>query len=240
MGCGGIRLNRAKQLYELQELDLELDARRQTLSQVEAGVGESSALIDARKALAQTEDRVKELAQQVKSVEADVQDMRSKTKVAVDKLYGGTVKNPKELVSLKEQVESYNKTIAGLEDKTLSLMTEMDASEKEVAAKRQQLSAVEAGWAKDQQSLLKQKDELIAMIAGIEPRRSEAASNIDKAAISLYETLRKRRQGRGVAEVEQGMCQGCRINLPMNKLQQVRTGHNLVQCGSCERILYLS
>jgi predicted nucleic acid-binding Zn-ribbon protein len=143
-------------------------------------------------------------------------------------------------VSLKEQVESYNKKIAGLEDKTLGLMTEMDVLEKEVAARRQQLTAVEDGWAKNQQSLLRQKDELIAMIAGIEPKRSEAASNIDKAYISLYETLRKRRQGRGVAKVEQGMCQGCRIHLPVNKMQQVRTGHNLVQCGSCERILYLS
>ena len=232
-------MNKAKQLYELQELDLELEAKRQTLVQVEAGIGESSVLIDARVALAQEEGRVKELAQQMKSIEADVQDMRSKTKVAVDKLYGGTVKNPKELVSLKEQVESYNKKIMGLEDKTLGLMTDMDALEKEVAAKRQQLAAVEDGWKKEQAALLKQKDDLIAMITGIEPRRSEAASNIDKAAISLYETLRKRRQGRGVSKVEQGMCQGCRIHLPVNKLQQLRTGHNLVQC-SCERILYLS
>jgi predicted nucleic acid-binding Zn-ribbon protein len=196
-------------------------------------------LIDACAALAQTEGRVKEMAQQMKGVEADVQDMRSKAKIAVDKLYGGTVKNPKELVSLKEQVESYNKKIAGLEDQTLGLMTEMDALEKEVAAKRQQLVVVEDGWAKDQQALLKQKDELIAAIAGIEPRRKEAASQIDQASISLYENLRKRRQGRGVSKVEQGMCQGCRIHLPVNKLQQLRAGHNLVQC-SCERILYLS
>ena len=233
-------MNKAKQLYELQELDLELTAKRQTLAQVEAGIGESSALIDARVPLAQSEERVKELAQQMKGVEADVQDMRSKAKVAVDKLYGGTVKNPKELVSLKEQVEGYNKKIAGLEDKTLSLMTEMDALEKEIASKRQGLAAVEESWKKEQESLLKQKEVLIAVIAGIEPKRSEAASNIDKTSISLYETLRKRRQGRGVSKVEQGMCQGCRIHLPVNKLQQVRTGHNLVQCGSCERILYLS
>ena len=233
-------MNKAKQLYELQELDLELEAKRQTLAQVEAGIGESGALLDARAALVQEEGRVKELAQQMKDVEAEVQDVRSKAKVTVDKLYGGTVKNPKELVSLKEQVESYNKKIAGLEDKTLGLMTEMDALEKEVASKRQGLAAVEAGWKKEQESLLKQREALIAVIAGIDPKRSEAASNIDKAAINLYETLRKRRQGRGVSKVEQGMCQGCRIHLPVNKLQQVRTGHNLVQCGSCERILYLS
>lgn len=232
-------MNKAKQLYELQELDLELEAKRQKLAQVEAGICESAVLLDARAALAQAEGRAKELSQQMKSVESDSQDMRSKAKVAVDKLYGGTVKNPKELVSLKEQVERYNKKIAGLEDKTLSLMTEMDALEKEVAAKRQQLVAVEDGWAKDQQSLLKQKGELIAAIAGIETRRSEAASKIDQASIGLYDNLRKRRQGRGVSKVEQGMCQGCRIHLPVNKLQQLRTGHNLVQC-SCERILYLS
>ena len=135
MGLEDIDLNKAKQLYDLQEMDLEMETKRQTLAQVEAGICESAALIDARAALAQAEGRVKELAQQMKGVDADVQDVRSKAKIAVDKLYGGTVKNPKELVSLKEQVESYNKKIAGLEDKTLGLMTEMDSLEKEVAAK---------------------------------------------------------------------------------------------------------
>jgi len=43
-----------------------------------------------------------------------------------------------------------------------------------------------------------------------------------------------------VAKVEGGACQGCRISLPMNLLQKARSGNSLVQCSSCERVLYLT
>jgi len=40
--------------------------------------------------------------------------------------------------------------------------------------------------------------------------------------------------------VEQGLCQGCRISLPMSIVQKARAGVGLVQCVSCERILLVS
>jgi len=43
-----------------------------------------------------------------------------------------------------------------------------------------------------------------------------------------------------VVKVERGMCQGCRISLPMSVLQKARSGFDVVQCVSCERILYVS
>jgi predicted nucleic acid-binding Zn-ribbon protein len=52
--------------------------------------------------------------------------------------------------------------------------------------------------------------------------------------------LLERRQGRAVAKVERGMCGGCRISLPMTVLQKARSGLDVVQCVSCERILYVS
>ena len=88
--------------------------------------------------------------------------------------------------------------------------------------------------------MLKEKEELEAAIAQLELNRNEMAAKLDTATLKLYENLRSKRQGKAVARVEQGMCQGCRIVLPMNKLQQIKTGHTMVQCGSCERILYLS
>ena len=62
-------------------------------------------------------------------------------------------------------------------------------------------------------------------------------SEVGSQALEVYEWT-KTRKGQAVARVEQGTCQGCRISLPMNELQQARTG-KLVQCSSCGRILYL-
>ena len=63
---------------------------------------------------------------------------------------------------------------------------------------------------------------------------------MDLAALSLYRALRERRQATAVAVVERGLCQGCRISLPMSVVQKARAGAGLVQCVSCERILLVS
>jgi predicted nucleic acid-binding Zn-ribbon protein len=60
---------------------------------------------------------------------------------------------------------------------------------------------------------------------------------MDPRTLSLYEGLRSTRQGRGVALMERGACQGCRITLPTHLVQRLRAGGQLVQCPSCERIL---
>jgi predicted nucleic acid-binding Zn-ribbon protein len=237
---GGSELSKAKQLYDLQELDSELDSRRQALSNIISRIGESSALIDGRAALAQGQQRLAEAEHLMHGLEADVEDSRAKATVSGERLYGGAVKNPKELVSLKEQVESYNRKIKELEDKILEVMTEVEAVKGRITLKRQEVAAIEEGWKKEQGLLLKEKEELDAAISQLELNRNEMAAKLDTATLKLYENLRSKRQGKAVARVEQGMCQGCRIVLPMNKLQQIKTGHTMVQCGSCERILYLS
>jgi predicted nucleic acid-binding Zn-ribbon protein len=233
-------LSKAKQLYDLQELDLELDSKRQSLSNVVSCIGESSALIDGRAALAQEQKKLAETEHLMRGLEADVEDTRAKATIAGERLYGGAVKNPKELVSLKEQVESYNRKIKELEDKTLEVMTEIEAVKGRITLKHKELAVIEEECKKKQELLLKEKTELDAAIARSDLSRNEMVAKVESVTLKLYENLRSKRQGKAVARVEQGMCQGCRIVLPMNKLQQLKTGHTLVQCGSCERILYLS
>ena len=57
-------------------------------------------------------------------------------------------------------------------------------------------------------------------------------------AIEVYQDLKKHK-GTAVAKVEQGICHGCRISLPISELQQTRSG-SLVRCSSCGRILFLA
>ncbi|MFA5374807.1 MAG: C4-type zinc ribbon domain-containing protein [Dehalococcoidia bacterium] len=233
-------MSKAKQLYDLQELDLESDSQKQALSKIISCIGESSTLLDGRAVLAQEQKKLEETEHLMHGLESDVEDSRVKATVAGERLYGGSVKNPKELVSLKEQVESYNRKIKELEDKTLEIMTEIESLKDRINVKRQEVAAIEEEWKKEQVGLLKEKEGIEGAIEDLERNRNEIASKIDAATLKLYEHLRGKRQGKAVAKAEQGMCQGCRIVLPMNKLQQIKAGHSLVQCGSCERILYLS
>jgi len=232
-------VNKTRQLYELQEVDLEIEAKTEALAGVESRLGESEALAEVRVVLAGEEERLAALEKNQRLGEWEVEDMRSKTALLEEKLYGGSVRNPKELVSLQEQVEHLKKGRRGQEDKLLDIMAEVETVQNRVAAKREELQRMEEDWRQEQSSLSREQAELRASLADLEQKREELAARIDGVSLELYHDLR-RRQGRAVARVEQGMCQGCRLVLSMNELQRARMGQELVQCSSCQRILYLS
>ncbi len=233
-------MNKARQLYELQEVDLEIEAKREALAGVESRLGDSEALAEARALLASEQEHKAELEKIQRLGEWEVEDMRSKTAVLEKKLYGGSVRNPKELVSLQEQVEHLKKAGRGQEDKVLDIMTEVETVQNRVAAKRKELQRMEEDWRQEQSNLSREQAELRASLASLEQKREELVARIDGVSLELYHDLRRRGQGRAVAKVEQGMCQGCRLVLSMNELQRARMGQALVQCSSCQRILYLS
>jgi len=229
-----------RQLYELQEIDLEIDAKNEALALVVSRLGESEALAEARVSLATEEERLVELERSQRDVEREVEDLRAKVALLEEKLYGGSVKNPKELASLQEQVEHLKRKRRGQEDEVLDIMTEVEAMQKNVSLKSREVARIDEDWRAEQAALSGEQVELGAALADLDQKRKDLISRIDAASLELYQGLRRRRQGRAVAKVEQGMCQGCRIVLPLNVLQRARIGQELVQCSSCERILYLS
>jgi len=233
-------LSLGKQLYELQEVDLEIDAQREALSEVMGRLGESEELDQARLSLAGDEERLAELERSQRELEREVEDLRAKATASEEKLYGGTVKNPKELASLQEQVVNLQRKIRERDDKTLDIMTEVDTMQQKVSLKRGEVANMEEDWRAEQASLSQQQAELGAALATLEQKGKDLAARLDAASLELYQALRRKRQGRAVAKVEQGMCQGCRIALPMSELQRARLGQELVQCSSCERLLYVS
>ena len=233
-------VNMARKLYELQEIDLEIDAKNEALALVVSRLGDSEALAEARVSLATDEERLMELERSQRDVEREVEDLRSKVALLEEKLYGGSVKNPKELASLQEQVEHLKRKRRGQEDKVLDIMTEVEAMQKNVSLKSREVARIDEDWRAEQATLSGEQAELNAALADLDQKRKDLISRIDAASLELYQGLRRKRQGRAVAKVEQGMCQGCRIVLPLNVLQRARIGQELVQCSSCERILYLS
>ncbi|MDR9458610.1 MAG: hypothetical protein RI591_00490 [Dehalococcoidia bacterium] len=233
-------MSKGKQLYELQEVDLEIDAKREMLSQVMSLLGESEVIDEARLSLARDEEKLVELQRTQREVEREVEDLQAKAAVATDKLYGGTVKNPKELSSLQEQLSNFQRKIGDGDDKTLDIMSEVEAAQKEVSVKRSEVAKIEEEWQAEQASLSQEQMELSVVLSTLEQKRKELVSRLDTMSLELYEAIRQKRQGRAVAKLERGMCQGCRIALPMSELQRARMGQELVQCGSCERVLYVS
>jgi predicted nucleic acid-binding Zn-ribbon protein len=231
-------MNVAKQLYRLQEVDLEIESGERALKQVASQLGESQAVIKTQKQLETEQKQLEDLSRQQRSAEWEIDDITTKLKAAEEQLFSGKVKNPKELTNLQHEVEAFKTRRNRLEEKALEIIDQVEQSEARIAKINSELDKLTAEWRRQQKELSDEMARLKDSLADLKAKRQRLADEIDPPAFEFYQNLRKGK-GIAVARVEQGICRGCRISLPTTDLQQARSG-NLVQCSSCGRILFLA
>ena len=228
----------AKQLYQLQEVDLELESNERALERITSQLGESQAVIKARNELARGEQHLEELRHRQNSVEWDIENLATKLTTAEEKLYSGRVRNPKELTNLQHEIEGLKARLNQQEDKALEIMEQVAQAEASVATTGSELKKLEDEWRRQQSQLADGMKQLEALLSDLKHKRQQLLDKIDPPAADFYHELRKQK-GQAVAKVEQGVCRGCRISLATTELQQARTG-SLVQCSNCGRILFIT
>lgn len=227
-----------KQLYQLQEVDLEFESNEQALNQIVSQLGESETVVRTRNKLALEHQNLEELKHQQHSVEWEIDDLSSKLTAAEEELYSGRIRNPKELTNLQHEIDGLKARRDQLEEKTLEIMDQVELATKSIATINSKLKALEAEWQSQQQQLSANLEQLKTTLSNLEHKRELLTAEIDPQAVEVYNELKKQR-GTAVAKVEQGICRGCRISLPVNELQRTRSG-DLVRCSSCGRILFLA
>ena len=228
----------AKQLYQLQEVELEIESNERALAQIASQLGESQAVTRARTELKLGQQHLEELRRQQHSVEWETEDLVNKLTTAEEKLYSGRISNPKELTNLQHDVNGLRVKRDQLEDKTLEIMDQVELSMVSVATLSNELKTLEAEWHSRQQQLSTDMEQLKATLSDLKHEQQLLSAKIDPQATEFYHELKKQK-GQAVAKVEQGICHGCRISLPTSELQRAR-GSSLVQCSSCGRILFLA
>lgn len=228
----------AGQLHELQELDLALRSNQQTQAQIGSQLGESREIARVRVKLTAEQQRLDELTRQQHSLEWEVEDLAVKITATEVKLFGGSIRNPKELSNLQREDEELKTRRNQFEDRVLELMDGVEAATKSINVYTRGLARLETEWRDRQQQLTAELEQLKKAELDLGRQRESLMSQIESAAIDIYQRL-SMQKGTAVAKVEQGICRGCQITLPTTELQQIRSG-GLVRCSSCGRILYLA
>jgi predicted nucleic acid-binding Zn-ribbon protein len=230
-------MNVARQLFELQEVDIEIESKNLAIKEMTAQMGESHTLLDTRARLAEAKKQMEDLLREQHSFEIDIEDLTGKLKSSEKDLYSGRIHIPKELSSLQQDITSLKSRRTQLEDKALDIMEKVEANRGEVERMTGELKRIEAEWSSGQQKLAQDLEEVKNAVTVLTRRQQEMAGGIETVSLDLYRSLRKQK-GTAVARVEQGICRGCRISLPVSELQLARSGQ-ILQCSSCGRILYL-
>jgi predicted nucleic acid-binding Zn-ribbon protein len=227
-------VNIGRQLYDLQQITLDLDNKAAELQELEKQINESKVLVEAQAELEEAKNRLTKLEKEQKEAEWKLDDLQAKCKPLQAKLAAGSA-HPKELLSFKQQLDSFTPQVDKVEDSILEIMSRTEGVQKDIAAKTARVKKLEQEWKTIRKELLVKQKELTAAMDAGSKKRDELVVSMDSSHLELYELLRAQ-QNQPVARIEQGRCQGCRISLPKREMQQARLGA-LIQCGSCHRIL---
>jgi predicted nucleic acid-binding Zn-ribbon protein len=231
-------MNRSHLLYRLQTIDLEIDNGKRRLREVQADLGESEELRQARRALQKAEDELSRWRTTLRDLELETRSLTAKITSVEERLYSGRVTNPKELANLQDEISYLRRRRSDLEDRQLEAMVEVEEHEAEVDSKKASLAQIETEWTQTQKQLTEEQSELEERLAHLKKERDKLERSIRAEDLALYGELCSRKDGRAVALLQGEVCQACRVTLPTSRVQETRSGDSLSFCSSCQRILY--
>lgn len=228
----------ARQLYDLQELDLAMDRIQKQINdarrELDAGVNMGQAEED----LEQETHRLSEVQASQRQQKLDSESHRERSTHLEEQLYGGQITNPRELKSLEEESNNVRNILERQDAALLELSTQAEAAGSRLALLEQELSESRASWKSRESELSKLLTALTTEREGAQAERGSKAANMDPKSVQRYETIRRSKKGLGVAKVERGLCQACRMALPTHLQQLIRNGRETVLCSSCGRMLF--
>jgi predicted nucleic acid-binding Zn-ribbon protein len=227
-----------KRIFELQQIEAAILSARKQIEDINQSIGHNDAFEQARQEFETTRTMLTALDKQYRELDAEAEELRKNIRGLEDKLYGGKVKNPKELVGYEQEAGLLRTKLGKMDDSLLEMMERLDKGKTSIGKLKQAFDNAQEVWEREKGVLQQKADEVNGELSGLETRRKGVLSEVDGALLSLYEGL-KGRKNQAVVKVEQGRCMGCRCFLSVSELQRVR-GSSIVQCSNCGRILYLS
>ncbi|KAB7849226.1 zinc ribbon domain-containing protein [Streptomyces mobaraensis] len=229
-------------LLDLQALDTRLGQlahKRRSLpehAEIQALEGDLAQHRDLLVA-AQTEES--DTAREQAKAEQDVDQVRKRAARDQQRLDSGAGMTPKDLENLQHEVASLAKRQGDLEDVVLEIMERREAAQERVTELTSRVEAVQGKV----DAAVARRDEALAEIdaeaAKVTKERGIVADSVPADLLKLYDKLREKEGGVGAARLYQRRCEGCRLELNITELNEVRSAaaDAVVRCENCRRIL---
>jgi predicted nucleic acid-binding Zn-ribbon protein len=232
-------MSRPFKLYRLQQIDSLLDRMDKRMQEIEAALNEDEALRLAMQQVKKADTELESARKLLRQAEVETRQQRIKIEQSESALYGGKVRNPKELQDLGNEVTALKRYLSVLEDRQLeAMLVEEEAVERKRTAD-QELEKERLRFAQQSKELLEEKERLQKDINHSRDERQAATSSIPENDIELYTQIRQKRHGIAVAKVTDKTCSACGTTLNAVLLHAARSPLKINRCDTCGRILYI-
>ncbi|MFD9323814.1 zinc ribbon domain-containing protein [Streptomyces sp. NPDC102259] len=232
---------------QIRLLDVQsLDARLQQLAHKRRSLPEHTEIESLNKDLTQLRDLLvaaqteeSDTAREQTKAEQDVDQVRQRAARDQQRLDSGAVTSSKDLENLQREIVSLAKRQGDLEDIVLEVMERRESAQERAAELTERVGSVQG---KIDDAIARRDaalEEFDGEAATVTKEREVIAATVPADLLKLYEKLRVQQGGVGAARLYQRTCQGCRQELAITELAEIRKAPSdtVVRCENCRRIL---
>jgi len=229
-----------QRLYELQIVDRGIAQRRQIIREIDDGSEAAAQLAEDEEKLEELEEQLRQKQSRQRKLELDLEGVEAEKKEKMDRAYGGTVSDPKELSALEQKINELERNMHRHEDMILELLEEIDELEQKVAAQRQKTEGQRAKHEKLVRTFEETTAQAREEIEELQAQREELAAELPPQLLRPYDSLREREEGVAVSALRNGTCAECNVPVPRARWPMIERGTTIVKCENCRRILVIA
>ena len=206
-------------------------AHPQRLAAADARLEEARRLVEAaRQRLKDNQDARRELEKNA----AVYQGRLTKFKEQLS-----AVKTNREYTAMQHEIATAQTDLGAAEEKVLERMMDADSISAD-------LKMAETALSRDQKEIELEKKALAEELAATDRELATAAGNRDQltrdmgpSLVTLFHQVARIRKGIAIATATRdGLCSVCHVRLRPPVFQKIRQNDSIVQCETCQRILY--
>lgn len=224
-------------LIALQALDSAAEALRKRLADMPAAEQAlTAAASGARAAVDSAKAGLQENTLARRALEKDIAAVD--TRLARFDDHKAAVKTNHEYTALLHEISTAKEEKNGIEERLLVLMEDADTLAATLKTAERALAEEEDRGRKARAALEGDRAEIDKELVHLSSERARESREVDIALLSKYSQLLKQRKGIAVSKMTGEICEACHVRLRPHVTQQVRRNDAIVQCDSCQRILY--
>ncbi|NCN04130.1 MAG: nucleic acid-binding protein [Spirochaetales bacterium] len=208
---------------ELKEIPRSLITKTELVSRLK------KSFIEKNTKFEETKQKINDVRIHMQDSERDRETYEAKiVDISTQREYEALVK---EIKDSSEKEQTFRKELQR-EEKVLQEMEQ--AIEREEMLIREQEEELKAEQEKIEQELAKRREK----IQEIDVLEKEITPNMDEEIIFKFKRIIRSKQGKGIVPLHKGVCSGCNMILPLQFVNDVRSGQGINFCPYCSMILF--
>ncbi|HYK90064.1 MAG TPA: C4-type zinc ribbon domain-containing protein [Acidobacteriota bacterium] len=226
-----------RNLIALQDLEMKIANIQKQISDTPLNIqGFRGELNRIKQAHAERVAHAQELTKQRRTLEGEVDMMRTKLSKLKDQLM--SVKTNKEYTAMLHEIQMAEDRIRSEEDKILVIMEEMESKEQDLKGAEKALKATTLMLEEKIRVCENAVPGLEAERARLHEERRAMEAHVETELLARYRRIAEARKGIALAEAKDELCTACHVRIRPQVYADLLRTESIHACDSCSRILF--